>query len=86
MKRLLVLSLILIFILSGCGKVDTDNISSAVETGISDREISSGVWLSYLEVNTLLKSENGFKYECDKVAEKLYEFGINELYFHVRSH
>ena len=86
MKRLLVLSLILLFILSGCGKFDTDNISSAVETGISDREISSGVWLSYLEVNTLLKSENGFKYEFDKVAEKLYQFGINELYFHVRSH
>ena len=86
MKRLLVLSLILIFILSGCRKTYDDNMSSAVETGFLVRKISSGVWLSYLEVNTLLKSENGFKYEFDKVAEELYGFGINELYFHVRSH
>lgn len=86
MKRLLVLSLILIFILSGCRKTYDDNMSSAVETGIFSRKISSGVWLSYLEVNTLLKSEKGFKYEFDKVAEELYGFGISELYFHVRSH
>ena len=86
MKRLLVLSLILLFILSGCRKAYSDNMSSAEETSISGREISSGVWLSYLEINTLIKSEKGFKYKFDKVAEKLYEFGINELYFHVRSH
>ena len=86
MKRFLVLSLILLFILSGCRKTYDDNMSSAVETGIFNRKISSGVWLSYLEVNTLLKSEKGFKYEFDQVAEKLYGFGINELYFHVRSH
>lgn len=150
MKRLLVLSLILIFILSGCRKSNVDDsgdisstvqvissseqslssvtesepsaepssvgnsVSSAEEVPSSkvssssstaspssavssqavpaaakpsaDIGIKSGVWLSFLEINTLLKSKNGFKYEFDKVAEKLYGFGINELYFHVRSH
>lgn len=58
----------------------------AVTKPSADIGIGSGVWLSYLEINTLLKSKNGFKNEFGKVAEKLYEFGITELYFHVRSH
>lgn len=154
MKKLLCLSLILIFALSGCRKVSNEGVSSAVETVVStqqvsssavseavsepstvseadsnsvssaektpsssavasasvassssasssavsseavpaaakpsaDKDIKAGVWLSYLEINTLIKSKNGFKYEFDKVAEKLYEFQIDELYFHVRSH
>lgn len=86
MKRLLCLSLSLLFLLSGCRKVGSDNMSSAVETGIYKRRISSGVWLSYLEINTLLKSKNGFKYEFERTVENLHKFGITELYFHVRSH
>lgn len=58
----------------------------AVTKPSNDIGIGSGVWLSYLEINTLLKSKNGFKNEFDKVADKLHEFGITELYFHVRSH
>ncbi len=87
MKRLICLSLILICVLSGCKK-DAVNRSDARLTGSQGGKIgiNSGVWLSYLEINTLLKSQQGFKKEFNSVAEKLYAYGIKELYFHLRSH
>ena len=87
MKKLFCLTLCLLFVLSGCSKNSTENMSSfAVETAAPIREISSGVWLSFYEIDTLLKSQKGFKTEFNKIVEELNEFGISELYFHLRSH
>lgn len=61
-------------------------VSSEVKPVPVDLKINSGVWLSCFEIDTLLKSKKGFKYEFDRVVENLVSFGIKDLYFHVRSH
>jgi len=56
-----------------------------VET-VEKLDISYGMWLSYIELNTLLKNSKSFKENFEKVIDNLVEFNISDLYIHVRSH
>ncbi len=56
-----------------------------VET-VEKLDISYGMWLSYIELNTLLKNSSKFKANFGEIIDNLVEFNISDLYIHVRSH
>ena len=69
-----------ILLLSGCAtqrqKTDTLDYSGAA---------TSGVWLTYSEINNMLLSEEGFKNEFSKVVSNLKQMKIQNIYVHVRA-
>ena len=79
MKRCLCIVLI-ILALSGCGRVSYKN-SPDRET---DTPFIKGVWISYSEINSMLKSGN-FKGEFLKATENLSTLNITDLFVHVRA-
>ncbi len=77
MKR--ILSLILaFFLLSGCGVKAKNNFNYR-------NTATSGVWLSYSELSSMLQSEKGFKVEFSEVLENLNQLKIQNLYIHTRA-
>ncbi len=78
MKKIVCLFVLFVFVLTGC--------SAKVAEKSADLEFSKGVWLSYTEIDTLLKSPQGFKQGFDAVLENLKGLCITDLYFHVTSH
>ena len=77
--------LICILTLAGCAP--PRNSSSNREERSENIGVSSGgVWISYSEVNSMLKSENGFRAEFDRVIQSCREAGLGEIYLHIRSH
>ncbi len=75
MKRIICVLMIL-FLLCGCTKIqNTDNNTD---------EYISGVWLSFSELNTLIVS-NDFANRFDRVANNCKDFGITDMYVHVRA-
>ena len=68
-----------ILLLSGCAtqkdKTFTDDYSATA---------TSGVWLTYSEINDMLLSENGFKNEFSVVLRNVKEMKIQNLYVHAR--
>ena len=84
MKRFFI-CLICILTLAGCAP--PRNSSSNREERSENIGVSSGgVWISYSEVNSMLKSENGFRAEFDRVIQSCREAGLGEIYLHIRSH
>lgn len=49
-------------------------------------DISYGMWLSYIEINTLLKNSSAFKKNFETIVNNLVKLNISDLYIHVRSH
>lgn len=72
MKKVLIILMVAV-LLTGC---NTQNKTQ--------EQFSSGVWLSYSEVNNLLTSEKGFKTEFETVVKNCKELNIQNLYIHVR--
>ena len=78
MKRVCIL-IVAILTLCSCG--NKPKVEHRDNTGFS----SSGVWVSYSELNSMLTSERGFIEEFEDVLENLKSFKIENLYFHVRA-
>ena len=70
-----------VFCIAGCSaKPETQKIS------VDNTDIAtSGVWISYSELNGMLKSENGFKVEFQNAITNLKQLKIENVYLHVRS-
>lgn len=78
MKKVLSI-IILILLLAGCSTMPIKDTVSYANTA------TSGVWISYSEVNSMLASENGFESEFLNVISNLRELNIQNLYIHVRA-
>lgn len=77
MKR--ILSLIIVFLfLTGCSIKEKNSLNY-------EKTATSGVWLSYSELNSMLQSEKGFKAEFSEVLENLSRLKIQNLYIHTRA-
>lgn len=79
MKKLWII-IAAILLLSGCAtqKPKTDEINYSGTA-------TSGVWLTYSEINGMLSSEEGFENEFSKVVLNLKEMKIQNIYVHVRA-
>ncbi len=77
MKRAILALLLIAALLAGCTKNNT-----AVT---SEDDFSQGMWISFSEINSMLKSENGFEKELEAVIGNCKKLEISELYIHVRA-
>lgn len=84
MKRIAILLLAIIILLCGCGEVENDDKNLATED-LMEYDFSSGIWLSYSEINSMLKSEKGFKKEFKDVIANCKTLKITDIYVHVRA-
>ena len=78
MKKVLIVLLIFIILLCGCGE-DFLNEKTYGKT-------TSGVWLSYNEIGEMLSSARGLKTELENVISNCNKLGIENVYIHVHSH
>ncbi len=76
MKKVFV-CLVIALTLCSCSPKTEYNNNSAIE--------GSGVWLSFYELERMLKSKEGFKYEFDKVTDNCISLRIENLYVHTRA-
>lgn len=77
MKRLLIIFLMAAVMLCGCSQPQTKETFK--------NKASSGVWFSFSEINTMLKSEKGFKAEVDLAVENCKKLKIENVYIHIRA-
>lgn len=82
MKRLLILTVICLFCFTGCSTVGSTEKDVIKNTPTSDTEMV-GVWVTYSEMATLFLS-GGIEKNFEELAKKCSEFGINNLYVHIR--
>jgi len=78
MKKFLAI-LIMIFFLCSCNPVNTEKHNYKPTA-------SSGVWITYNEINEMLLSANGFENEVNLAVENCKKTGTENVYIHVRSH
>ena len=81
MKKIVAIILILIISLSACGKV-SDNENGVL--GKYSESVVGGVWLSFSEINTILKADNIEK-EIEAVASNCKNLNIRDVYIHTVS-
>ncbi len=79
MKRLIALILSMIFIFCSCTKVKED-------AGKYKNFATTGVWISFSEINNMLASERGFEAELEEAVENCRKLNIENVYIHVRSY
>lgn len=79
MKRSIAVILMIIMLLSGC-KPSVKASKQESETG----KLSSGVWLSYNEINGMLTSQNNFRSEVEQVLQNCKSLEIENIYIQVR--
>lgn len=85
MKRIFI-CFIAFIMLAGCAVGTPKNREEGREPTKYKGVSSGGIWISYMEVNSMLKSENGFKAEFDKAVQNCKELNIDNIYLHIRSH
>lgn len=85
MKRVFI-CLVAFLLLVGCTVGNPKNQDGREEQAKYKGVSSAGIWISYSEVNSMLKSENGFKAEFDKVIQNCRDTNIGNIYLHIRSH
>ena len=86
MKKLIACLLVLLLLLVGCSPENNNSISEEKEVLPYQNISAAGVWLSFSEINSMLKSEAGFKAEFDKVIENCKALKIGEIYIHIRAY
>ena len=62
-------------------------LCSCVRKPTEDKPLvaGSGIWISYYELEEMLKSEKGIEFEFQKVIKNCKAFGIENLYLHTRA-
>ncbi len=76
MKRIIAILIVMIFVISGCRKVNE------IDKKAPDSKIS-GVWLTYSEINELLEGGQ-FKENFFVVSSNLERYGITDVFIQVR--
>ena len=84
MKKIIVCVLAFFLLLAGCSVGDSSSIPQNREVLPYENASTSGVWISFSEINAMLKSEDGFKTEFDKAVENCKALKIGEIYVHIR--
>ncbi len=80
MKRVFVLVLGFSLLLSGCvGK-------SSEKKPTTHKNTDFGIWISYSEMDSILKSEKGIEQELSELINNLNSLKIKNVYLHIRSH
>ena len=74
-------------LLNGCTPAAEDGGGSSYGEKTADYSgtASAGIWISYSEISSMLKSENGFKTEFDNALDNCESVGTDEIYVHVRA-
>ena len=85
MKKVLICLCLAICLLAGCVPEGSVSEGGKRENTRYTDVASSGVWLSYSEINSMLKSEEGFKTEFSRVIENCRSLKIGEIYLHIRA-
>ena len=86
MKKIIICLLLSCALLAGCSYSNFESVPQQSEELPYENISSSGVWLSFSEINSMLKSESGFKAEFTKVLENCRTLKIGEIYVHIRSY
>lgn len=86
MKKVLICILLLLSVLAGCSAVNTESVPEQSEILPYQNTSTSGVWLSFREINAMLESNSGFKAEFERVIESCKALKIGEIYVHIRSY
>lgn len=86
MKRLIVCLLAFCLLLVGCSDINTESNPKPNEKLLYQNTSTSGVWLSFSEINSMLESESGFKAEFEEVVENCKALKIEDIYVHIRSY
>ena len=81
MKKILSFIILISVLFCGCSSGQKTEIKGEMQ-GVA----KTGVWISFSEINLMLKSENGFENEVIKSAENCSELGIENVYIHIRSY
>lgn len=82
MKRMIVLIICLVLLFCSCGRPQTEETGDEKYANIA----SSGIWISFSEINRMLVSNQGFETELGKAVENCAQLGIDNIYIHVRSY
>ena len=85
MKAKTALLLAFLVLLCSCGKAGERNITET-QKGEYAGESSSGVWISYSEINSMLASSDGFDFELEKAVDNCRSLKIQNVYIHVRAY
>lgn len=80
MKRLICLIICICVFLSGCSHLKKDNNID------NNKSKSSGVWITFNEINSLLSSEKGFETELAETVQNCKELKIQNVFIHIRSY
>lgn len=86
MKKILICLLLSCTLLAGCSYSNNESVPQQGKELPYENISSSGVWLSFSEINSMLKSELGFKAEFTKVLENCKSLKIGEIYVHIRAY
>lgn len=86
MKKVLICLLLAFSLLAGCSHTDNGSGTPQKEELTYKNSSSSGIWLSFSEINGMLESEAGFKAEFEKVLENCKALKIGEIYVHIRAY
>lgn len=85
MRKKIAVLLILLLSLCSCGP-NISNYKTENSVGKYSNTASSGVWISFREINSMLTSGDGFENELKKVVENCESLKIENVYIHVRSY
>ena len=80
MKKIIICMLLIFALLCGCAAQNTESGSPPETGGSGKSSFSSGVWLSYSEINGMLKSSSGFKAEFAEVIKNCSYLKISDIY------
>lgn len=85
MKRIILIFLVMLFLLSGCNKGLTESDNEKENFHNMSGKASGGIWLSFMELKSMLESEKGFENEVSAMVDNCRELGIENIYLHVRA-
>ncbi len=83
MKKVFAVLLIVIFFLTGC-KTESNGAVTPNENILETPEELIGVWVTYSEMEGLFSSDIGFEKAFEELIKKCKDFGINNLFVHIR--
>ncbi|MBR6509408.1 MAG: family 10 glycosylhydrolase [Clostridia bacterium] len=82
MKKIVAIILMLVISLTACGNIDN---SKEEITGKYENSVTGGVWLSFSEINSILKSDD-IEEQIEQVASNCKDLDIKDIYIHTVSY
>ncbi len=85
LKKIFICIFAVVLFLTSCTPLNTESNDTPKAEKEYENLATVGVWLSYSEINAMLKSENGFKAEIDTLIKNCKALKIGEIYVHIRA-